>query len=257
MDGWKARLAATGNERDAKVRPMTVQQVVEQNLYGKALLSPPGNWGGWELDHANPKADPEAYKNIEGVLLTHPFNRIYTVASPLTLDAFRAPSGLAVIRHYSLNENMMFDRQDKPKLGYFCADMERAGPYCMMGEAMAMANGDPTHIGYLRGRNFSRGFPQYVRNFNSAFLSLPALPSLQLKDASSDGQVVVRAISTANHGTYLAIINTAMTDKSAVRVKLPGAGQVSDAASGEAIPADNGSIQLNLYPFQMRALRIR
>ena len=60
------------------------------------------------------------------------------------------------------------------------ADIERAGPYCMMAEALAMANGDPTMLGYLLGGNFGRGFPQYVREFNANFLALPALPSERL-----------------------------------------------------------------------------
>ena len=42
--------------------------------------------------------------------MTHCFNRAYTVASPATFDAFRAPAGLAMVRHYALNENMMFDK---------------------------------------------------------------------------------------------------------------------------------------------------
>ena len=62
-------------------------------------------------------------------------------------------------------------------LGYFVADIERAGPFCMMAEALAMANGDPTMIGYLVGSNYGRGFPGYVRDFNANFLALPALPS--------------------------------------------------------------------------------
>ena len=56
------------------------------------------------------------------------------------------------------------------------ADVERAGPFCMQAEAVAMANGDPTMIGYLVGNNFERGFPMYVRDFNANFLALPALP---------------------------------------------------------------------------------
>ena len=234
---------------------LTPQQVAEQGLYGKALVSEVKTWGGWEWNHASPPPDPQNYKQTEGVLFTHAFNRTYTVLSPETFDAFRGPSGLALARHFSLNENMIFDKDDKEKLGYFAADIERAGPYCMMAEALAMANGDPTHIAYLVGRNYTRGFPQYVRNFNTAFLSLPALPSKRLSDASSDKDVVVRSIPTEKHGTYLAIINTAVTDKSDVTVTLPASGTVTDAATGEPIEVTGGKVTLTLYPFQMRALR--
>jgi hypothetical protein len=256
VEGWRQRLATSGDERDGKITPVSVDDVVREKMYAEALTSPPGTWGGWELHHASPRADPENYNDTDGVLMTHAFNRLYTVASPETFDAFRGPAGLAVLRHYSLNENMMFDQADKPKLGYFVADIERAGPYCMMGEAMAVADGDPRFIGYLVGLNFGRGFPKYVRDFNRAFLALPALPSDRLADASSDADVVVRSIKTERHGTYLAVVNRAMTDKSAVEVRLP-AGTVTDAATGEPMALDGGAVRLTLYPYQLRALHVQ
>ncbi len=179
----------------------------------EALTSPGLNWGNWEVQHSRPADDPLHYKDTQGVLLTHAFNRNYTVASPRTMDAFRTPSGLAMIRHYALNEHMMFDKSDKELLGYFVADIERAGPYCMMAEVLAMAHGDPTMIGYLVGNNFGRGFPVYVREFNANYLALPALPSTVVKDAASDSEVVVRRIDTAKHGTWIAAINTSLPRK--------------------------------------------
>ncbi len=257
VEGWRQRLAASGHERDAKVRPITVEEIVSQDLYLKAHTSPPSTWGSWEVHHANPEADPENYKQTEGVLLTYAFNRLYTVSSARAFEAFRAASGLAIVRHYSLNENMIYDASDKPALGYFSADVERAGPYCMMGEALAVANGDPRFIGYLRGRVHARGFPEYVRNFNAAFLSLPALPSQRVDGAASDNAVVVRAIPTNGHGTYLAIVNTAMTDRNGVQITLPASGRVTDAVTGEAIQADGGKVTLDFYPYQLRALRVQ
>ena len=206
---------------DKKITPVSIDEVVKNDWYLEGLQSPPLNWGGWEWHHSNPAADPARYKNTDGVLLTHAFNRLYTVASPKTFETFRGPSGLALIRHYTLNENMMFDKADKEKLGYFVADIERAGPYCMMGEAMAMANGDPTEIGYLSGGNFGRGFPEYVRAFNTAFLSLPALPSRIVTGASSDPEIIVREIVTEGKGTYYALVNTGMKAKTNVTIKLP------------------------------------
>jgi hypothetical protein len=213
VDGWKKRLEAIGNEKDAKLQVLSVKEVVAQDKYLEALLAAPKNWGDWEINHASPPSDPQNYKDVDGVMITAAINRLYTVASPKVFDTFRSPSGLALLRHYSLNENMMFDKADKPKLGYFCADVERAGPFCMMAEAVAIANGDQTYQGYLTGRTYVRGFPKYVRNFNTAFLSLPALPSQRLDNVSSDPEVVVRAIKTEKHGTYYAVVNTGMTEK--------------------------------------------
>lgn len=239
-----------------KTVAITVQEVVQKHLYLDALLTPPLNWGDWEIHHANPQADPANYKDTEGVMLTKAFNRVYTVADPKTFDAFREPSGLTLVRHYSLNENMMFDKDDKPVLGYFCADVERAGPFCMMAEAYAMANGDPTQIGYLVGETFTRGFPQYARNFNTAFLSLPALPSKIVANASGDKEVVVRSIATEKFGTYLSVVNIGMTGKE-VTIKLPVSGKVTDAATGQAIDAPGGVVKLPMYPCQLRALHVQ
>jgi len=240
-----------------KITPMSIEQVVRKGMYLEALLAAPLNWGNWEVAHANPPADPANYKDTGGVLMTHAFNRAYTVADKRTFETFRGPSGLAIIRHYPLNEDMMFDSSDKPKLGYFVADIERAGPYCMLAEARAMAYGDPTHIGYLVGLNFGRGFPQYVRNFNAAFLSLPALPSKVVKGACGDPEVVVRAIETARHGTYLAVVNVALKGKAGIVIRLPVKGAVTDAATGEAIDAADGKVRLKMYPCQLRALHVK
>lgn len=256
VSGWKQRFESSDNERERTIEPITVKDVVKKDLYTLGLKSPPANWGGWELQHANPVPDPEHYKDTDGVLMTMAFNRLYTAASPKPFDAFRGPAGLALERHYSLNENMIFNKNDKEKLGYFAVDIERNGPYCMAAEALAMANGDPNYIGYLVGRTYSRGFPQYVRNFNTAFLSLPALPSQRLDNAASDDAVVVRTIKTPKNGTYLAIVNTAMTGKDKVTVKLPATGKLTDAATGETVPVSGGKVTLDLYPFQLRALHV-
>jgi hypothetical protein len=189
--------------------------------------------------------------------MTHGFNRAYTVASPKTFELFRGPAGLAIIRHHALNENMVYAKSDQPKLGYFVADMERAGPYSMLAEARAMAHGDPTHIGYLVGLNFNRGFPEYVRSFNAAFLSLPALPSEVLRGASSDPEVVVREIPTKNHGTYFSVVNVGLTRKEKVTLQLPTKGAVTDAVTGKPAASDAGKVVLSLYPCQLRALRAR
>jgi hypothetical protein len=238
------------------LQPLTVSQVVDDDLYLKALTSPGLNWGNWEVHHSRPADDPQHYRETPGVLLTHAFNRSYTVASPRTLDAYRTPSGLALVRHYALNEHMMFDKQDKELLGYFVADIERAGPYCMLAEALAVARGDPTLIGYLVGGNFGRGFPVYVREFNAHFLALPALPSEVMGGAASDAEVVVRRIDTPQHGTWIAVVNPTLREKAELRVSLP-AGRVTDAVSGEELHPADGQLRLHLRPCQLRSFRVR
>jgi hypothetical protein len=178
------------------------------------------------------------------------------VASPATFDAFRGPSGLALVRHYSLNENMMFDAKDAEKLGYFVADIERAGPACMMTEALAVANGDPTMLGYLLGANFGRGFPQYVREFNANFLALPALPSERLSGASDDKEIVVRLIRTPQHGAWLAVVNTGYESKRAAKIHLPEKGAARDAVRDTPLPAKDGTLELSLRPFELRTIRL-
>jgi hypothetical protein len=254
--GWKRTLQSPRVSQDKEIHPLSIDDVIRDDMYLEALLAWRLNWGGWEVHHSTPPADPHRYAGTDGVLLTHAFNRAYTVASPKTFDAFRSPAGLAVVRHYPLNENMMFDADDQPKLGYFVADMERAGPYSMLAEARAMVYGDPTYLGYLVGLNFNTGFPEYVRNFNAAFLSLPALPSKVLPGAADDPEVVVRAIPTDGHGTYFAVVNAGLEGKEDVTVELPGEGTVTDAATGEVLARRAGMITLSLYPCQLRALRV-
>jgi len=232
--------------------PLHIDDVAGRHKYLEALLAERLNWGGWEVSHASPPSDPQRYKNTEGVLLSHCFNRAYTVADPATFDAFRGPSGLFILRHYALNENMMFDKSDKDKLGYFVADVERAGPYCMLAEARAVANGDPWYIGYLAGNSFNRGYPEYVRRFNQAFLALPALPSKIVPGACADPQIAVRRIPTPANGTYYALVNTGLVAKRDVTVRLPGNAAVNDAVAGNAVAGKAGPCRASFYPCELK-----
>ena len=221
--------------------------------YLKATCTPPGSWAHWEWDHACPAPDPQRTNAEPSILQTYPFNKVYTVGAAKNFDAFRNHNELAIVRHYSLNEHAI----PEALLGYFVADVERTGPYSMLGEARAMANGDPRFIGYLASNNFNRGFPEYARNFNAAFLSLPALPSEIVKDAASDPEVVVRMIKTPSNGTYFAVINTGLGEKKNVSITLPVAGAVKDAATDTALEAAGGKWTANFYPCEMRALVVK
>jgi hypothetical protein len=233
--------------------PWTVEHVVANGWYLQALTSPGLNWGDWEVHHSRPADDPRRYQDTQGVLLTHAFNRNYTVASPETFNAYRTPSGLAIIRHYALNENMMVDKEDKNLLGYFVADIERAGPCCMMAEVLAMAHGDPTMIGYLVGNNYGRGFPEYVRQFNAHFLALPALPSTVVAGAASDPEVIVRRIDTDEHGCWITLINASLHGKQQLTITLPD-GPWQDAVTGQELETREGRIVIDMLPCQLRTL---
>lgn len=257
-DVWTPILAREEHKPplERKWQVITPAQAAENTLYLGALLSPAANWGAWENQHATPADDPATYKTVEGVMLTYPFNRLYTVNSPKALDLYRTPTGLALVRHYALNENMMSDANDKEKIGYFVSDVERAGPFCMQAEAVAMANGDPMMFGYLDSNNFGRGFPLYVRDFNANFLALPALPSVRIEGACRDPAVVVRTLDAGKQGVYVAVVNTGATPLRGVRISLPGSGAVTALATGATLVRDGGGVTLDLYPCQLVALRV-
>lgn len=238
------------------VQPIALETVIARNEYLTALTRPTGTWGDWEWHHSDPQSDPAHYKNAPGALLTFTLNRAYTAASPTAFEAFRGKDGLALAYHYPLNENTLHT-----DLGYSVADMERAGPYSMLAEARAMAYGDPRYIGYLASNNFNRGFPQYARAFNRAFLALPALPSKLLTNASPDAEIVTRAIEAGQHGTYLSVVNVGLARKSAVFVRLPVSARpgtrVVDAASGASLTIKNGTVLVGaMEPCSLRALRV-
>jgi len=252
VPAWK-RLLARPNMR--KLEPIAFDTVVEKDMHLAALTSFQPTWGNWDWTHAVPPADPADYRDVDGVLLTMTINRAYTVSSPTALEAFRTPTGLAVVKHYALNENLLGLREHE-KLGYFVCDVDRAGPYAMLAEARAVANGDPRYIGYLSSNCFTRNFPKYVRAFNAAFLSLPALPSKVLDGAADAKGVAVRAIETEKHGTYLAVVNTDF-EPTSVTVTLPADGTLTNAATGEAMTATDGRVELEMHPCQLIALHIQ
>ncbi len=246
---WERDAAST----KADPKPIALQQVIADDLYLKALRTPTFTWGKWEWQHSVPIADPQNYKDVDGVLMTFPFNRIFTVSSRKAFDAYRNKSGLAVIRHFMLNEDEMDDT-----MGYFVVDVDRTRQHMMQAEILAMANGDPWYIGYLSGHNFNRGFPEYARRFNQAYLSLPALPSVIVEEASNDEAVVVRVIQTEKHGSWFSVINTAMTARDQVTLQLPaGVKDLTDAVTGQPIPQANGKVTLSLDTAEMRVLRGR
>ena len=127
----------------------------------------------------------------------------------------------------------------------------------MFGEANAMANGNPTHLGYFSGQTFNRGFPQYVRKFNAAFLSLPALPATLVKGATSDSKVVMKEIKTENHGTYYAVVNTSFSPISQVKITFPASGKITNAATGQDTGVNDNNLTLDFIASELKAFRIQ
>lgn len=218
-----------------------------------------------EVLHSAPPADPDGWRDAEGLVLTMPFGRLFSVARPELFERFRSRAGLALVRHFPLNEddghgNEAADRANgsfnnwpmSGRFGYFVSDVDRAGPHAMLAEARSVANGDPTYLGYLASSSFSRGEPEYVRAFHAAYLALPALASAVVAGASSDPAVVVRELRTPRSGTYYAVVNTAMETKRAVRVTLPARGLVRNAATNESLTGTT----FDLYSGQLLALRV-
>ncbi|MBC8140723.1 MAG: hypothetical protein H7Y38_04705 [Armatimonadetes bacterium] len=235
----------------SNLRVVSYAQTVAGNSHGEALTSPTPTWGQWEWQHADPQADAANYRKTSGVLLTYSFHPVYSVSSPAAFAPFRTATGLAAVQHFPLNERTL-----EKSLGYLASDTEYAGSFCMLPEARAMANGDPRYLGYLSASNFNRGFPEYVRAFNAAFLSLPALPSAVLPNAAPDPAVVVRMIKTPAHGTYFAIVNTGLTASKTI-ITLPVRGKITDATTGKIIANASGKLALTLYPCELRALHIK
>jgi MYXO-CTERM domain-containing protein len=239
--------------------PVSHDTVYDDDLYAERIIDFEGTWGQWEWQHSVPPPDPQNYAGVDDILFTHPFNRLYTVSDPDTFDLMRTPGGLAMVYHYSLNENVMTTSGGDQLVGYFVTDVERAGPYVTLPEARALAYGDPRYIGYLSGHSFNRGFPSYVRNFNLAFLALPAVPSQVDEGAADDANVVVRSYATQSDNQsdtqYYAVINVGLEDVAGVSVTLPD-GQVLDAVTDEEISRSGAVVTFDLYPGQVRALQI-
>lgn len=212
-----------------------------------------------EDDHSAPPPDPATYQAVDDVMMTMPFSRLFTTSDPRPFDAFRAKSGLAIARHFNLNEEDGQDASTGPGpmsklVGYFVSDADRAGPYSMLAEARAMAFGDPRYLAYLSSSNFARGFPEATRAFNAAFLALPALPSTIVSGASTDAELVVREIKTSAHGTYYAVVNTGMKAKTNASIALPAHGKIQDLVAGKEVGASPGSFSVTLGPGAMMAL---
>jgi predicted peptidase len=216
-----------------------------------------------EFAHGTPPADPENYQSDEGVLMTMPFGRQYTLADTNLLQKFSTSNGMALVRHFPLNEddgkgNYDIDSTDghfnnwpmSGHFGYFVSDTERSTPYTMLAEVKGVANADPFWIGYLSSNSFNTGAPQDLRRFNAAYLAWPAQLSTKVLTASSDPEVIVRDMVTSG-GKFVAIFNTGMAAKTAVQITLSttrmgAVTSLQDRVSGQTLAVTNGKITLDM-----------
>jgi hypothetical protein len=240
--------------------------VVAEDRYLEAVLAGPDDWSTYEMWHSAPPVDPTRFSHLPLVRPTFPINRGYTVGLQGALSEFADDSGanLAVARMYYLNEDRLLTAEDDDAggwgdnglLGYTVIDVERAGPFSMMEEALAVANGNARYIGHLTGNSFTRGFPFHARRFYQAFLSLPALPSQVAAGAADHGDVVVRRIPSVDHGTWFAVVNTGRQRVTGVTVAFGTSGHLVDSASSRVLASGVSSWTGDLGPFELRALRL-
>ncbi|APW59726.1 hypothetical protein [Paludisphaera borealis] len=243
--------------------PSAFDKVVRENHYGTSLIfretiDPPHRT---ESFHSAPGGDPEHYRDSRRVMLTYPIGRLFTVASPESINSYRTKAGLAAIHHYTLNEddhdrtkggsNLPFDGQ----AGYVAADVDRAGPFVRLLEARAVAQADPTNLGMLCASSFSTGFPEYVRRFNQAYLSVPALPSTVAPGACKDAEIVVREVPAGKQSVYYYVINTSMRPKTGAAVTFAARGSLRDLVDHRDL--DAGAVTLDLDPGELRSYLVR
>ena len=232
------------------------EQAMSSKLHEQALLLPYSTWGGWEYHHSAPRADVQNNSDSEGVMMTYSFNNLFSVSDAQSLAKFNTPSGTAAIRHFCLNEDAMKGNDGNPLLGYFVTDMELAGPYITLPEARALANGNPYYFGYLSSNSFNRGFAGYVRQFNANYLALPALPSVKRDDLTEELNLAVRTITTTEHGTFMAIINTGLAEIKGGKVDLPMGDSAVSAVTFDTMKVVDKQLILDLHPGQLVTVRL-
>jgi hypothetical protein len=240
--------------------------VIGEDRYLDAVLAGPNDWSTYEMWHSAPPPDPQNYLDLPLVRPTLAINRQYTVGSTDVLEVFADSDGgnFAVARMYYLNEDRLLTAEgdesgawgDNGLIGYFVADYEHAGPFSMLEEALAVANGNARFIAHLTGNSFNRGFPYFARRFYHALLSLPALPGEILPAAADDVRVSVRRIPAGVHGTWYAVVNTARVPLAGVNVTFGETGHITDSATGNQLSSSASSWTVDLDPFELRALRL-
>jgi hypothetical protein len=240
--------------------PASPAYVLSNHLYQGVLgeqLPIAGDDKNQEFFHGSPTADPQNYTSVDGVMMTYPMGRLFTLDDVPLLNSFRCASGMTAIRHYTLNEdNGLNPSPFASQLGYLSVATDRAGHHLMLQQARAVANGDPTNLAYLEASSLSTGFPEIMRKFNQAFLSLPALSSTIVTGtgAPSNSAVVMRQITTTGLGTYVLVVNTSMNKLTGVTMTLPGTGTVKELVTNQTLASK--TITVTLESAELRTYRV-
>ncbi|MDO4574015.1 MAG: hypothetical protein Q4D98_02245 [Planctomycetia bacterium] len=252
---WEKQLAQERYEKRF-TKQIPLSEVMEKHLYPKALQSWQLDWGGHEVGHSAPPPDPDAWRDSPDAMFTYTIHRFYSADEQM--DAFRTGAGLACIRHFPLNEHELnIDRDGKPlePTGYFIADVERAGAFCVLPEVCAVAKGDPTRLGYLTGNTFQRGFPDVVRAFNQAYLALPALSS-ELIQKEKYGHEWIRRIDAGRGRVWYAVCNLAFTSAT-VRIDDLPQGTLVHCVTGQRYRVSNGSVNIPCAPMSLQSFQLK
>ena len=246
---------------DTNVHCVSVGQIAAVHGYVEERRKPASTWEKYEWQHALPGDDPENYNNLTNCFLAMAVNTVGTVTDPYSFETYSDKDGIqTVIRHYSLNENMLYRytvEGEKGIVGYGINDMERAGRFCMLNEVLAMTYGDPVNIGYLVGSTFSRGFPGPVREFNANYLALPAIKSEKFKKSCDDKDVTLRMIDCGDKGRFFYIVHKGFLPKKDVAIHFPkGTGTLRAIVSGEEYTPDQQGVVVvdELKPVQLLSL---
>lgn len=99
------------------------------------------------------------------------------------------------------------------RFGYFATYVDRGGEHTMLAEARAVANADPTWLGYLASTCSAAQRPSKCARVQRCVSVASRARQQAHRGSSSDPAALVRAIETPSNGTYYAIVNTAMTTK--------------------------------------------
>lgn len=160
-----------------------------------------------------------------------------------------ARSGTAIYLRYF--ESFMESLKQDTYNGYFQnSDPKAHGRYFLQDFATALASQDASQILIGAQPLGTTGRDAETREFASAYR---ALPVGDFKDVAGLGDpVTARYLNTAA-GTYVYAVNLLWTPVTATLGLPAGAGAVKELATGEAVSAPGGLLEIALQPFELRS----
>ncbi|OGV78584.1 MAG: hypothetical protein A3K19_32105 [Lentisphaerae bacterium RIFOXYB12_FULL_65_16] len=191
----------------------------------------------WEMFWAHPESTVD--ETIYDVAKFAPFSKsgiAYSNTYPTYYESFRKSLKQDVYNAYFQN-----------------ADIKPFGRYFLKELVYSVAILDSQRILIGAQPLGSWGRDEEMREFAKAYCALPALPFKDVEGMRDP--VTARYLNTAN-GTYAYLANLLWSDANAGLTLAPTA-QVTDLSTGESLSADaEGSIKIELKPYQLRSFRI-